>query len=224
MIYGTRDGIRYNAMTDAQGTSDVGERGGCGCKIGRAIREYGLSDLDDELAGRHGGAASLRDLEEYVNVHIVDAALQGADADVAGDAASVYAALAGEDVDIERRIAVEDQLADVGIDCARLEESFVTYQTVRRHLKDCLGVDTARNDGVESIEEARDVLADATDRYARIVTQVLRRLDRVDAITSGNPSANLSLRAVQVECSGCGAVRPLDAFLDEGCECRGDRV
>lgn len=189
----------------------------CECKIGRQMEKYGLSDLNGELRHhRREEEASLRDLADFVNARIVEAAIDAADADVAGDGTSVYVALADDDVSTERRVNVTDQLTSTGIDVDELEGDFVSYQSVRTHLRNCLDVDTGRR-GVETVEEGREVIEWARARDENVIERTLSRLQRVGAITAGELTATTT---ITVECTTCGTNYRLGRFLDRGaCEC-----
>lgn len=189
----------------------------CECKIGRKADKYGLGNLDREISARRTDGMSLRDLAEFVNIQITEEAINAADADIAGDAASVYEAL-DEDGVIERRVQLQDQFATVGIEIEELEDDYVSYQTVRHHLQDCLEMDTSRQ-GIESVAEGREVINWARNRDQEIIERTLNRLRRVDEIETG--SLNVILTAT-VECRDCGDSLRIETLLKNGtCECRG---
>lgn len=195
-----------------------GERS-CECKIGRKVEKYGLEDLGQKIASQRNDGKSLRDLANFVNIRITEAAINAANADVAGDATSVYEAL-GEDEAIERRVQLQDQLTAVGIETEELEGDFVSYQTVRYHLQNCLNMDTSR-EGINSVAEGREVIEWARDRDRDIIKRTLNRLKRVDELETGDLNVTLS---VTVECKNCGDSMRVETFLEnEMCECRGQR-
>lgn len=196
------------------------ERGAeCSCKIGRQMDAYGLQGLNDDVLRRREEGASLRDLAEFVNVRILEAAMDASDADVAGDAGSVYAALTDDSISTEKRVNTIDQLNDVGIDVKALEGDFVSYQSVRYHLQKCLDMDTGRQ-GVETIEEGREVIEWARTREENIIGRTLSRLQRIGAIAGGDLRTNST---VTVECTECESTYTIEEFLDRGvCECSDD--
>ena len=184
----------------------------CDCKIGRDAEAYGLDALNADLRRRREDGASLRSLARYVNVRLLKAELLKADADIVGDAESVYDALEGDDVAPERRADVRDQLSYAGVNLAALYDDFVSHQTVRAHLNDCLGLDTSRP-GVTTIKEARDLIAWASDKEERTIKQTLAQLDRNGTLDLGDMEVTLS---VTVRCADCG-----DSFrVSEILECR----
>lgn len=197
--------------------SQSGDGARCDCKIGRSIEAYGLRGLDAELVRkREEQGASLRDLAAFVNERILGAALEDANADVAGDAASVYRALTDDEVAPQRQAAVRNQLTDVGIDVDDLSEDFLSYQTVRLHLQDCHDMDTGRS-GITTVEEGRKAISRTRERDQQVIERTLKRLHRVDALAPTDIDVSVSVRT---RCEACGSWYTVDEYLDAGgCEC-----
>lgn len=190
----------------------------CSCKIGRQANTYDLRNLSEDLRRRREEGDSLRDLAAFVNKRILGAAIDASDADVAGDVGSVYAALADDEVSTERRVNTIDQLDAVGVDAQTLKDDFVSYQSVRNHLRNCLDMDTGRR-GIETAEEGREVIEWARSREENIIERTLSRLRRIGLIASGDIRINST---VTVECTDCGNTYTVDEFLDRrACECSG---
>lgn len=196
------------------------ERGAeCSCKIGRQTDAYGLHGLNEDILRRREEGASLRNLAEFVNERILEAEIDASDVDVAGDAGSVYAALTEDRVSTEKRVNTIDQLNDVGINVKALQEDFVSYQSVRYHLQNCLDMDTGRR-GVETIEEGRGVIEWARTREENVIGRTLSRLQRIGAIAGGDLRTSST---VTVECTECESTYMISEFLDRGaCECFDD--
>lgn len=191
----------------------------CSCKLGRSADAYGLRELDERIADRHADGASLRDLEEFVNEAILRGALRAADADVVGDLGGLYDALRGEDVTAGRRTEVRRRLERAGVDVDALLSDFVSYQTVRTHLQDCLGVDTNRERDL-TVADARGTVEWARSRTEGIAERTLERLARADRIPDGEFDVS---QVVRVSCTDCGAAAPVGEFLDRGgCDCAVD--
>lgn len=194
----------------------------CDCKIGRDATKYDIPDLPIFVKRRRiEGDLSLRDLADAVNTHIVKAILDRADADVAGDAASVYAALTDEDIPPERQLSVRNRLADLDVRVEELEGDFVSYQAVRYHLRNCLDMDTSR-EGITSIAEGREIIANARERDQEIIAQTLRRLQRIDKLRDTAVEVRISPR---VSCRNCGQSFGVEKFLERGgCDCTETRI
>jgi hypothetical protein len=189
----------------------------CGCKVGRLRREYELSSLDERIQHRREEEeASLRDLASFVNTRVLESTLDRRDVDVVGDPESVYEALTGDDVPPERTVRVRNELTDVDIDVEDLENDFVSYQTVRSHLNDCLDIDTSRR-GVDTVDEARSLVEWTRSRDENVVSTALERLHRIGELSIGDISVTTD---VVVTCKDCGAAQSVDSLLNEGgCDC-----
>lgn len=189
---------------------------GCSCKVGRVARDRGLVGLDADLRERHAAGASLRDLEEYVNVTLLERALADAAADVVGDVEGVYRGLTGSDASAGERTELRERLRRAGVDVEALGSAFVSYQTVRSHLRECLGVDTDRTEALDP-DDALGTIAWARARSEGVVERTLERLARDDALATGDLDVSQVLR---VSCGSCGVTAPVDAFVERGgCDC-----
>lgn len=187
------------------------------CKIGRKAGQYDLDGLDADLIGRYETQeGSLRELAQYINVSILEKVLADIDADIAGDPESIYMTMSGDDADPTRQTTIRDQLIYAGVDVDDLERDFVSHQSVKKHLNSCLDVDTAR-DGVESIEEARELIEWARSRDEQIITKTLERLRRIDVLSTGPIDVTHS---VSVTCGDCQRTYDILELLETGgCDC-----
>lgn len=202
-------------MTD-EGLEGPDARPGCDCKVGRGARKYGLSELDAELRRRHEADASLRDLEAFVNHAILERAIHDADIDVVGSVDSVLETLTSADASAGRRTETRSRLAGGGVDVEAIESDFVSYQTVRTHLRDCLGIDTA-NRGEFTVDDARGTIEWSRSRNRAVIERTLERLRRAGTLDTG--PLELS-ELVRVTCSDCGGTYPLATVLsNRRCEC-----
>lgn len=192
----------------------------CGCKIGRTAEQYQLDGLDARLyhAHQHEGA-SLRDLETVVNERILESALQDADIEALGDVSSLYRRLTGDDVSTGDRAELRTRLKQAGVDIAQVESDFVTYQTVRKHLRESLGVDTGENTEF-TVSDAHTRIHRLQSRNEAVIGETLNKLRRADTLKTGELDAVLSMR---VSCEDCGDSYRLADLLDQGhCQCRGN--
>lgn len=188
----------------------------CSCKVGRAVRKYDLGAFDAVVRDRHRDGASLRDLERFVNERILRGALEAAGTDVIGDVDDVYDALTDDDVSAGRRTEVRERLTHAGVDVDALLDDFVSYQTVRTHLRECLDVDTDRREPL-TVEDARGTIEWSRSRSEGIVSRTLERLANEGAVDAGDLDVSQVLR---VSCADCGATATVDEFVDRGgCDC-----
>ena len=188
----------------------------CSCKLGRNLAAYGLDDLHRKVRKRRDDGDSLRDLERFVNRSLLDGAIREAGADVIGDVDGIYDVLTGDDVSAGKRTEVRERLEHAGVDVAAVEDAFVSYQTVRTHLRDCLDVETGRESHL-SVDDARGTIEWARSRSEGIVERTVQRLAAADRVTAGDVDVS---HVIRIDCPDCGATYPIDEFVDRGgCDC-----
>lgn len=202
----------------------------CDCKLGHVNEQYQLRDLNDELIRRRqNGDASLRDLASYVNLRILDAAIERATGDiVTGDndlygalereeaIATIYETLTDEEIAPERRARVRTRLDQARVDLDVVEDDWLTHPTVRNHLLECLGIDTSptreldRDGAAKTIEWARS-------RCVAVIGRTLQRLQTVGQLTITNADVSLSIR---ITCTECQETYSPSQLLSQGrCAC-----
>jgi hypothetical protein len=190
----------------------------CSCKVGRVAAEYGIERVGERLAYRRRDGASLRDLERVLNEAVLTAALERADADLFGDVSEVYAALVDDDADPGARAAVRERLSGAGIDVDAVRDDFVSYQTIRTHLRDCAGVDSDTDRAI-SVENARGTIEWARARNEEVIDGTIERLVESETVAAGDVEVT---HEVRVACADCGECRPAVEFVAEGgCDCDG---
>lgn len=199
-----------NGSADASGPPE------CACKLGRVARSRGLEALDRRLSDRRADGASLRDLERFVNVELLDRALRDASTDVVGEVGDVYDVLVGDDGSAGERTELRSRLARGGVDVDALLEAFVSYQTVRSHLGDCLGVETGRERTLDP-DDARGTIEWARARSEGIVGRTLDRLARDGGVAAGDLEVS---HVIRVSCTRCGVTATVGQFVEGGgCDC-----
>jgi len=189
----------------------------CSCKVGRGIDEYRLRHLDEDLTRlREDDNTSLRELADFVNTRVLERALVDAGAEVAGDAGAVYEALTGEDISAGRRTETRRRLENATVPVSEVESDFVSHQTVRDHLRDCLGLETGRNPTTDT-DEAAKLIEWARGRDERIIDHTLARLRDAGTLDVGSIDVTHSVRVI---CGDCGTSYRVDELLERGeCDC-----
>ena len=188
------------------------------CKIGRDCAKYDLSGLDENLCRRRADGASLRDLQEFVNERVLERALADANADVVGDPENIYRLLQDDEVSSGRQAELRSRLGRSGIDIETVENDFVSHQTVRDHLKECLDVDTSRQSSID-IERATRNINWAESRSRAVIKQTLDQLRNTNQLATDDLDVT---QTVRVTCTGCGETYRVTDLLDRGgCECEG---
>ncbi|MBX0288420.1 hypothetical protein EGH22_18985 [Halomicroarcula sp. F28] len=204
-------------MTDGNRMAVSGEAS-CACKIGRTAETYGIDDIDRLLRDRRAEGASLRRLETVVNEAVLRAALEETGTHVPGDVTDIYRTLTDGETSAGVRTETRAWLSRVGVDPDDLEGDFVSYQTVRTHLRECLDVDTTRESTL-SVDDAVGTIEWARSRSEGIVRRTVERLDETDGFHTGTVDVT---HVVRVSCGDCGASYPVERFLDRGgCDCGG---
>lgn len=213
--------IDADADTDSNGSGDSGP---C-CKIGRGIQRYERTDLNDRLVEAYTiEDASLRDLERTVNESFVRAILDDIDDRtfrrlndaVTTTPGELFDVLTGDDKSTQAR--AKTILEQAGIDVEELRGDFVSYRTVKKHLNQCLDVDTSRK-APEPVTQtdAQDTIEWAETRCERVVN---RTIERLQATHDNIPKADVTVyTSTRVVCSGCDESLPVTTYINNGCAC-----
>jgi hypothetical protein len=166
---------------------------------------------------RENEGYSLRDLETYVNARVLRAAMEGADMTVLdGQAEDVYHRLADEDEGSIRRREARRHLNDAGVDVDDVMDDFVCYQTVRKHLNECLGVSTSE-DYEPDLRTSRNRIGALIARVENVVHTIVERLRSHGELPIGESDVTV---AVKVRCTECDRVYSARSLFDgDGCEC-----
>jgi len=191
-----------------------------GCKIERVCAERRLSTLRERLLDRRTEAgASLRDLERFFNRSVLAAAMRAAGMELLdGEASNVYRLLTAEDVSHAARTEARDRLDRAGVDVDAVADDFVTYGTIRTHLRECAGVETGREASVDA-DAVADTVFTLFGRSEAVVERELSRLVGTEEFDAGELSVSLTAR---VACETCGEEYGLRRLLERGgCGCGG---
>jgi hypothetical protein len=188
------------------------------CKVDRVAEKWVLDDVDEKLREqRQNAEASLRDLEDYFNRRVLEAAMRDARAEmIEGEVENTYHLLAADDVSSGSKVEVKDRLRRSGVDPEAVADDFVSYQTIRTHLQECLEVDTSLNTGVKK-SEAKNTVFKLLSRTEVITERTIDRLRSAGHLVIGNVDVTLSLR---VACTECGEEYTFSRLLERGqCDC-----
>ncbi|WP_135822092.1 rod-determining factor RdfA [Halostella litorea] len=197
-----------------------------GCKVDTTVERYGLESadpayesIDDGLLARWRGTddrapMGYRSLAEWFNKRLLKRVYDDHGRDALGARVdSDYEALRSDD-DLVSEETVESLRAD-GIDAEAVRDAMVSYGSMRRHLKECLGGEkptpTAETEWErESIERARGVAREKAER-------ALSSLDTKGEI-AGAAAAETEVQ-IQVGCSSCPTRVPFEVALERGYVC-----
>jgi hypothetical protein len=187
------------------------------CKVQRVTEAYHLSGINDELRRQYeSGDATLHELANYINDRITSVTLGSIENPIEAEPATVRAALnEAEDMPATKRDNIRATLAG-RIDIDVLVDSFVSHETVRRHLNEHLDVSTSRG-GFETIEELQEALDAYQEQYENGVRSALQRANKKGLI-EGDQYRIFSTR---IECQHCSETYRLQELLERrGCSCQ----
>ena len=186
------------------------------CKVSRVTSTYALEGMDTELKRRYEiEDATLHDLSAYLNARITAAALDAAGIETDAEPATVAAALREEDsVSLGLRDQIRETIAGK-LDIAEVTSDFVSHETIRKHLKDHLGISTSKR-GFETTEELEDVLDSYQAQYRNAIESTLKR-----AATQGLVNGSeFRVFRTQIQCEECSQTYRLEELMQNGgCDC-----
>jgi hypothetical protein len=120
------------------------------CKLDRIAAEYNLHRDAEQLKEywtRDDERYSLRKLAVHFNHQILRAAMEQAGLNpLDGEVDNTYRLLTDQDVSQGMRTQARNRLQKQGTDVDQLQSDFVSYGTVRRHLKRCLSAEREPTD------------------------------------------------------------------------------
>jgi hypothetical protein len=134
-----------------------------------------------------------------------------------GEAANVLRLLTADDVSHAARTEARDRLARAGVDVDGVTSDFLTYGTIRTHLRECAGIETGREAGTDA-DAVRGTVYTLVGRAEAVTERELSRLAETDAFDAGDLTVSLTMR---VACAACGEEYGLRRLLERGgCGCR----
>jgi len=202
-------------MTDEQSSAERS-------KVGRVIEEYDLEGVGQTLERRWTGATaqrwSLRDLADWFNQRVLEAALAANDRLPADEAIeSTYRFLTDEAVSPTAHTQTRRDLEQRGIEVDELESAFVSHQAVHTYLTSYRGAsldDTVQTETPGEVEATIDRLQSKT---AAVTASKVERQVRAGNIDVGDPEAIVT---IDVVCTECGDSFGVGELLDVGgCRC-----
>jgi hypothetical protein len=197
-----------------------------GCKVDRVIERYGLAaadpkhdHIDEGLLARWTGESErtsmgYRPLTEWFNKRLLRRVFDehGRDS-LAARLDHDYEALTGDD-DLLREEVLES-LATDGIDANAVREDFVSWGTMRTHLKDCL--DGEKPTGESSGDWERDTVEMAKRFAVEKTTSALSSLATKDEL-DGVERSSVTVQ-IQLDCEHCPTRVPFRVALERGYIC-----
>jgi DNA-binding transcriptional ArsR family regulator len=194
------------------------------CKTGEMIYKYEFDrgEIDDTVAAKWRGEdghteLSINDVGHWFNKQILTNVYQDhgrSTPEYKVDAE--YEVLADDDVPEHKRAELVSELEADGIDVDELTDHFVSYSTVYRHLRECIGAEKNTDDNTDSDWE-RDGIEVAKDNFQTRVIKSLRALSNKDRL-AGYEDSELEFSA-HLRCDYCPTSVPVETVIDRGYVC-----
>jgi hypothetical protein len=203
-------------MNQSSGTSHEADQT-LSCKIDRMAADYDLSREAERLGEywtRDDERKNLRELAVHFNHQLLRGAMEQAGLNpLDGEVENTYRLLTDEEVSPGMRTQARNRLQKHDIDIDQLKADFVSYGTVRRHLKNCLGAEREPTETDDDPAEAgAQHIAALQHRTAAVTENTLSQLQ-----TAGDIDVFVD---ITVSCSECGMHATAQEFIDsDGCHC-----
>jgi hypothetical protein len=192
------------------------------CKIDRTAAAYDLSEEAERLGKywtRDDDRYSLRELAVHFNHQLLRAAMEQAGLNpLDGEVENTYRLLTDEDVSQGMRTQARNRLQKHDINVGQLQSDFVSYGTVRRHLKRCLGAERGSTDADDDpAETSAQRIAALQNRTVVVTENTLSQLASAGELAAGDIDVFVD---ITVSCPKCGVHAPVREFIDnDGCHC-----
>jgi len=191
----------------------------CDCKLGRVAEDWNLEAVEQELVTDwRENSESLRSLAATFNRELLRRAMtEAGNPPLEGEVSNYYRLLTNDDVSRGMRTQATNRLAENGVDVKSVKGDFVSYQTVNRHLKNCVGVFEEDRTRPLGEDEAKDRVYSLQHRTREVTHQTLTQLRR----SQGDPFEDFEVYVnISAQCSECGAQLGLEELLEgETCRC-----
>jgi hypothetical protein len=208
-------------MNQSSGTSSENDQTPS-CKIDRTAATYNLSEEAERLGEywtRDDERYSLRELAVHFNHQLLRAAMEQAGLNpLDGEIENTYRLLTDDEVSQGMRTQARNRLQKQDIDVDQLQSDFVSYGTVRRHLKRCLNAErepTDTND--DPAETSAQRIAALQNRTVAVTENTLSQLASASELAAGDIDVFVD---ITVSCPECGMHATVREFIDsDGCHC-----
>jgi hypothetical protein len=201
-----------------------GSGGQYGTKVERLVDEYDLDGLGRELRARWTDDGdermSLRELADYFNERLLEAAVADAETQVIdGEVSNLYELLTDEERSPGDRAEAESWLERAGVPPESLRADFVSHQTVYNYLKNHQDAEYEgdRKSDAERIDDGKATVRRLKGRLARVAESTVESLANAGVVDTGDIDVFADVR---VYCDDCGRQYAFPELLDRGgCGC-----
>lgn len=173
-------------------------------KVARVIEAYGLDGLGAELERRWLGEdeqqMSLRDLADYFNERVLEAAIEESDLNpLDADVETLYEQLTDDDVSAGTRTRVERRLERNGVDVEAVTDDFVTHQSMHTYLRKYREVSQPEATAQERLDTASERVQKLQDRTAAVTEDALESLQREEIVPDGEIDVLVDLQVLYTD-------------------------
>lgn len=192
-------------------------------KVTRLIEKYECDGLGLELEERWTAddetQLSLRELADHFNKRLVEHRLKDAGMTaLESDVDVTYKRLTEDTVSRGVRTDTRNRLERNGINVEELESDFVSYQSIRRHLRDRRGVEYEHISDEEKIEKDRESIQQLVTRTQTVIDDRIRKLSTTGRVDFEEFQVVLN---PQILCQNCGTQYTVEElFEQQGCSCQ----
>lgn len=186
------------------------------CKIERVAEKYSLNEVDSFLKREHEDRTSIREMTDTLNRSIVRSAIEdiNQESDSYFSVDRVYDLITNDgQPDYSDELRNKLKAADVSI--RRLEIDTVSTETVRRHIRNCLDIESSR---VTTLESGQQTINWSLSHHRSITEKTFNNLQKAGRIEIGD--YEMKFTEPKVRCNDCANTYTMKEILNEqGCEC-----
>jgi len=212
-----------NDEPDGEEFNDIPDQQEFCCKVSKSAEKYNIYNLDKVLTVKYKQEdASLRDIEEFFNQLVIGEVLRAVGPPDPGDLNPTVDEILetiNKGKDEAGRgdwMAVESRLAPIDMDPKDLKKDLVSFGTVRKHLRECLDVDTSKQETITP-DSAAGTVGWARTRAKGVSSTTIERLQNADKASITDPSVTVT---ITITCQECGYEASINQFLSERtCNC-----
>lgn len=190
-------------MTDHTSDDRRADGGKPRSKVARVIETYDLDGMGEQLedrwleTGEQG--MSLRELADYFNRAVLEAAVERSELSVLDTDTDQLHEQLTEDVSSGVRTRVERRLERNGIDVDALTSEFVTHQSMHSYLREYRDVQQPEPSPEERRESAVERIQKLQDRAAAVTQDAVEGLQRADLVADGEVDAVVDIQIIYTD-------------------------
>jgi hypothetical protein len=180
-------------------------------KIVRVMDKYGLDDLGDKMVDQWtkppSTRQSCRELAEFFNIRVLDAALR--EEGIVWDRSLVEEC--AEIIKSKDKSLTGFDLDSRGVDTDEVGEDMVSYQSIHNYLTDNRGINYSRE--INGIRSRVSSLQQMEARMETIATGIIAQSVAHNQISGIEPNVEITAKCI---CKACGIRTEMSRYLREG--------